>query len=126
MGVILRPPVATTSGARCVGRRVRLATRVPGRPADLGQLGSALSWSEGTKIAGDDFLPPQPSVSRIVKVVPASGSGHAYSPRTGGLPALRIACRDKSPATADCDHQTLIAQDAYCHTHRAASYPLLL
>ena len=104
----------------------RTAILAVGESTDLGQLGSAFTWSEVTKIAGDDFLPPQPSVSRIVKVVPARGSGHADSPITGKLPALRIACRDEGPATADCDHQPLIAQDAYCHTHRAARYPLLL
>jgi hypothetical protein len=38
---------------------------------DLGQLGSAFSWSEVTRVTGDDFAPSQPSVSRVVKVVPA-------------------------------------------------------
>jgi Tetratricopeptide repeat len=39
--------------------------------ADLDSLGPGFSWSEVTRTTGDDFLPPQPSVSRIVKVVPA-------------------------------------------------------
>jgi 16S rRNA A1518/A1519 N6-dimethyltransferase RsmA/KsgA/DIM1 with predicted DNA glycosylase/AP lyase activity len=39
--------------------------------ADLDSLGHGFSWSEVTRTTGDDFLPPQPGVSRIVKVVPA-------------------------------------------------------
>jgi 16S rRNA A1518/A1519 N6-dimethyltransferase RsmA/KsgA/DIM1 with predicted DNA glycosylase/AP lyase activity len=38
--------------------------------ADLDALGSGFSWSEVTRTSGEDFLPPQPSVSRIVRVVP--------------------------------------------------------
>jgi 16S rRNA A1518/A1519 N6-dimethyltransferase RsmA/KsgA/DIM1 with predicted DNA glycosylase/AP lyase activity len=49
----------------------RSAVLAVGESTDLDQLGSAFSWSEVTRITGDDFLPPQPSVSRIVKVVPA-------------------------------------------------------
>jgi 16S rRNA A1518/A1519 N6-dimethyltransferase RsmA/KsgA/DIM1 with predicted DNA glycosylase/AP lyase activity len=41
--------------------------------ADLGQLGAGLAWSEVVRTSGDDFIPPQPGVSRIIKVVPASG-----------------------------------------------------
>lgn len=37
---------------------------------DLRRLGSGYSWSEVTTITGDDFLPPQASVSRIVQVTP--------------------------------------------------------
>ena len=33
---------------------------------------------------------------------------------------------DEGAATADGDHQILIAQDAYRHADRAAGYPLLL
>jgi len=50
-----------------------------GESTDLDQLGWAFSWSEVTKISGDDFLPPQPGVSRIVKVVPASGAGSSQA-----------------------------------------------
>ena len=39
--------------------------------ADLDSLSPGFLWSEVTRTTGDDFLPPQPSVSRIVKVVPA-------------------------------------------------------
>lgn len=49
----------------------RTAILAVGESTDLDQLGSAFSWTEITRTAGDDFLPPQPSVSRIVKVVPA-------------------------------------------------------
>jgi hypothetical protein len=49
----------------------RTAILAVGESADLGKLGPAFSWSEVTRITGDDFLPPQPGVSRIVKVVPA-------------------------------------------------------
>jgi 16S rRNA A1518/A1519 N6-dimethyltransferase RsmA/KsgA/DIM1 with predicted DNA glycosylase/AP lyase activity len=49
----------------------RTAILAVGESAELDQLGPAFSWSEVTRITGDDFLPPQPSVSRIVKVVPA-------------------------------------------------------
>lgn len=52
----------------------RAAVLAVGESADLDQLGSAFSWSEVTKTSGDDFLPPQPGVSRIVKVVPARRS----------------------------------------------------
>jgi 16S rRNA A1518/A1519 N6-dimethyltransferase RsmA/KsgA/DIM1 with predicted DNA glycosylase/AP lyase activity len=49
----------------------RTAILAVGESTDLGKLGAAFSWSEVTRITGDDFLPPQPSVSRVVKVVPA-------------------------------------------------------
>jgi len=49
----------------------RTAVLAVSESADLDRLGPAFSWSEVTRITGDDFLPPQPSVSRIVKVVPA-------------------------------------------------------
>jgi hypothetical protein len=51
--------------------------------ADLDSLGPGFSWSEVTRTTGDDFLPPQPSVSRIVKVVPP------WQGLTGSLPASR-------------------------------------
>lgn len=51
----------------------RTAILAIGESTDLNQLGRAFSWSDVTRITGDDFIPPQPSVSRIVKVVPASG-----------------------------------------------------
>ena len=50
----------------------RIAILAVGESTDLNKLGAAFSWSEVTRITGDDFLPPQPSVSRIVRVVPAS------------------------------------------------------
>ena len=53
----------------------RTAVLAVGESTDLDKLGAAFSWSEVTRITGDDFLPPQPSVSRIVRVVPASELG---------------------------------------------------
>ena len=47
----------------------RTAILAVGESTDLDKLGAAFSWSEVTRITGDDFLPPQPSVSRIVRVV---------------------------------------------------------
>ena len=52
------------------GLSFRTAILAVGESTDLGQLGCAFSWSEVTRISGDDSLPPQPGVSRIVKVVP--------------------------------------------------------
>jgi hypothetical protein len=49
----------------------RVAVMAVSESTDLSRLGPAFSWSEVTRITGDDFAPPQPSVSRIVKVVPA-------------------------------------------------------
>jgi phospholipid N-methyltransferase len=51
----------------------RTAVLAVGETTDLGQLGTAFSWSEVTRITGDDFVPPQSGVSRIVRVVPAGG-----------------------------------------------------
>jgi 16S rRNA A1518/A1519 N6-dimethyltransferase RsmA/KsgA/DIM1 with predicted DNA glycosylase/AP lyase activity len=48
----------------------RTAILAVGESTDLDKLGAAFTWSEITRITGDDFLPPQPSVSRIVRVVP--------------------------------------------------------
>ncbi len=48
----------------------RTAILAVGESTDLDQLGCSFSWSEVTRITGDDFLPPQPSVSRIVRVIP--------------------------------------------------------
>jgi 16S rRNA A1518/A1519 N6-dimethyltransferase RsmA/KsgA/DIM1 with predicted DNA glycosylase/AP lyase activity len=53
------------------GLSFRTAVLSVGESADLGQLGASLSWSEVTRVSGDDFLPPQPGVSRIVRVAPA-------------------------------------------------------
>jgi 16S rRNA A1518/A1519 N6-dimethyltransferase RsmA/KsgA/DIM1 with predicted DNA glycosylase/AP lyase activity len=50
----------------------RTAVLSVGESASLDSLGSGFSWSEVTRTTGEDFLPPQPSVSRIVRVVPAS------------------------------------------------------
>ncbi len=60
----------------------RTAILAVGESTDLNSLGSAFSWSEVTRITGDDFLPPQPSVSRIVRVVPASGGGQVIPSRS--------------------------------------------
>jgi 16S rRNA A1518/A1519 N6-dimethyltransferase RsmA/KsgA/DIM1 with predicted DNA glycosylase/AP lyase activity len=51
----------------------RTAVLAVGETTDLGQLGTEFSWSEVTRITGDDFVPPQSGVSRIVRVVPAGG-----------------------------------------------------
>jgi hypothetical protein len=48
----------------------RVAVLSVSESADLDVLGRGFSWSEVTTTTGDDFLPPQPSVSRIVRVVP--------------------------------------------------------
>jgi 16S rRNA A1518/A1519 N6-dimethyltransferase RsmA/KsgA/DIM1 with predicted DNA glycosylase/AP lyase activity len=50
----------------------RTAVLAVGESTDLNKLGAGFSWSEVTRISGDDFLPSQASVSRIVRVVPAS------------------------------------------------------
>ena len=55
------------------GLSFRTAVLAVGESTDLDQLGCAFSWSEVTRTTGDDFLPPQPGVSRIVKVVPVTG-----------------------------------------------------
>lgn len=39
--------------------------------SDLSQIGRSHSFSEVTRITGNDFMPPQASVSRVVRVVPA-------------------------------------------------------
>jgi 16S rRNA A1518/A1519 N6-dimethyltransferase RsmA/KsgA/DIM1 with predicted DNA glycosylase/AP lyase activity len=48
----------------------RTAVLAVGESTDLDVLASAFSWSEITTITGNDFVPPQPSVSRLVKVIP--------------------------------------------------------
>jgi hypothetical protein len=48
----------------------RTAVLAVGESTDLRRLDSAYSWSEVTTITGDNFLPPQASVSRIVRVSP--------------------------------------------------------
>lgn len=53
------------------GLSFRTAVMAVGESTDLDSLGSAFSWSEVTRITGNDFSPPQRTVSRIVKVVPA-------------------------------------------------------
>jgi 16S rRNA A1518/A1519 N6-dimethyltransferase RsmA/KsgA/DIM1 with predicted DNA glycosylase/AP lyase activity len=54
------------------GLSFRVAVMAMSESSDLSQLGSAFSWSVVTRITGDDFVPPQASVSRVVSVVPAS------------------------------------------------------
>jgi len=48
----------------------RVAVLAVGEYTDLDQLAPRFSWAEVTRITGDDFVPPQLSVSRIVRVVP--------------------------------------------------------
>jgi 16S rRNA A1518/A1519 N6-dimethyltransferase RsmA/KsgA/DIM1 with predicted DNA glycosylase/AP lyase activity len=48
----------------------RTAVLAVGESTDLDGLIPDFSWSEVTRITGDDFLPPQPVVSRVVRVVP--------------------------------------------------------
>ena len=60
----------------------RTAVLAVGESTDLDQLGNAFSWSEITRTTGDDFLPPQPSVSRIVRVARVSGGGRLMSDRS--------------------------------------------
>jgi 16S rRNA A1518/A1519 N6-dimethyltransferase RsmA/KsgA/DIM1 with predicted DNA glycosylase/AP lyase activity len=46
----------------------RTAILAVGESTDLDSLGSGFSWSEVARITGDDFVPPQVSVSRIVRL----------------------------------------------------------
>jgi hypothetical protein len=55
------------------GLSFRTAILSVGESADLSPLDGAFPWSEVTRTTGDDFLPPQPSVSRIVQVIPLTG-----------------------------------------------------
>jgi 16S rRNA A1518/A1519 N6-dimethyltransferase RsmA/KsgA/DIM1 with predicted DNA glycosylase/AP lyase activity len=41
-----------------------------GESLDLDRLERGFSWSEVTRTTGDDFLPPQAAVSRIVRIAP--------------------------------------------------------
>jgi 16S rRNA A1518/A1519 N6-dimethyltransferase RsmA/KsgA/DIM1 with predicted DNA glycosylase/AP lyase activity len=52
------------------GLSFRTAVLSVAESADLDSLGSEFSWSEVARTTRDDFLPPQPGVSRIVRVVP--------------------------------------------------------
>jgi len=52
------------------GLSFRTAVLAVGESTDLDSLDAEFSWSEVTRITGNDFLPPQSSVSRIVKVIP--------------------------------------------------------
>jgi 16S rRNA A1518/A1519 N6-dimethyltransferase RsmA/KsgA/DIM1 with predicted DNA glycosylase/AP lyase activity len=51
----------------------RTAVLAVGESTDLGRLQPGFAVTEVTTISGDDFQPPQPSVSRIVKVARTSG-----------------------------------------------------
>jgi len=51
--------------------KFRTAVLAVGESTDLDQLVPNFSWSEVTRITGDDFVPPQRSVSRILRVIPA-------------------------------------------------------
>jgi 16S rRNA A1518/A1519 N6-dimethyltransferase RsmA/KsgA/DIM1 with predicted DNA glycosylase/AP lyase activity len=48
----------------------RAAVLSVGESLDLDRLGRGFSWSEVTRTTGDDFLPPQAVVSRIVRIAP--------------------------------------------------------
>jgi 16S rRNA A1518/A1519 N6-dimethyltransferase RsmA/KsgA/DIM1 with predicted DNA glycosylase/AP lyase activity len=54
------------------GLSFRTAVLAVGKATDLDQLGAGFCWSEVTTMTGDDFLPPQSGVSRVVRIVPAS------------------------------------------------------
>jgi len=60
----------------------RTAVLAVGESTDLDRLGDEYSWSEITRITGEDFLPPQASVSRIVKVVPMSEHEQSHQSRS--------------------------------------------
>jgi hypothetical protein len=111
------PNVVTESLLKLIPRlSFRTAILAVSESTDLDQLGCAFSWSEVTRISGDDFLPPQPSVSRIMKVVPVSRDG-------ARLRRAPFRCLgDESATTADGDHQAILTQDAYRYAHRTA-YP---
>jgi len=53
------------------GLSFRTAVLAVGETTDLDQLGGDFAWSEVTRITGDDFLPPQSGVSRVVRIVSA-------------------------------------------------------
>lgn len=50
------------------GLSFRTAVMAVSASSDLDRLGPAFSWTEVTRITGDDIVPPQTSVSRVVKV----------------------------------------------------------
>ncbi len=52
--------------------KFRAAVLAVGESTDLDQLVPNFSWSEITRITGDDFVPPQRIVSRIVRVIPVA------------------------------------------------------
>lgn len=52
------------------GLSFRTAILAVGEATDFDQLGGAFAWSEVTRITGDDFLPPQSGVSRVVRIAP--------------------------------------------------------
>lgn len=47
----------------------RTAVLAVGEATDLDRLNESFTWSEITTITGDDFSPPQPEVSRLIKIV---------------------------------------------------------
>jgi hypothetical protein len=62
----------------------RTAILSVGESTDLDSLGSEFSWWEVTRTTGNDFLPPQPGVSRIVKIVRAGPAHGGWSARDSG------------------------------------------
>ena len=54
----------------------RTAVLAVGESTDLNQLGPEFTWREVTTITGDDFVPPQSSVSRIVRVSRENAASH--------------------------------------------------
>ncbi len=51
----------------------RTAVLAVGKTTDLDQIGTGFAWSEVTTVSGDDFLPPQSGVSRIVRIARPAG-----------------------------------------------------
>ena len=49
----------------------RTAVLAVAESTDLAAISPTFTWTEVTTITGDDFRPPQPSVSRIIKISPA-------------------------------------------------------
>jgi precorrin-6B methylase 2 len=57
----------------------RTAVLAVGESTSLDHLRPGFAWSEVTRVSGNDFVPPQRSVSCIVKVVPANSAEHVMS-----------------------------------------------
>lgn len=55
------------------GLSFRVAVLSVAESADLNRLGAGFAWSEVARTTGEDFMPPQPSVSRLVRIAPVRG-----------------------------------------------------